>query len=156
MSVGLLRGARDVLYCWIKYTKVTQVSNERSSRVSKAAHCTVTRIDERLHQPHRMAPDQTIRGMEDKFDICNGHIWFFPIFPMDISYRFGNFRLDSLFKGWKSPTFRSFPIIFSLQRMEILEVSKISDFIPFSKDGNFRHFEFEYIVCITFSKKGNP
>ncbi len=43
------------------------------------------------------------------------------------------FRLYSLFKGWKSPTFRSFPIIFPFHRMEISNVSKISNYIPFSR-----------------------
>ncbi len=105
---------------------------------------TVIRIDGRLHQPHRMAPDQTIRVMEDKFDICDGYIWFFPKFPMEIFYRFEDFRLDSLSKGWKSPTFRSFPIIFPLQRMEILEVSKISNNNPFQR------------MEISAAQKGNP
>jgi hypothetical protein len=83
---------------------------------------TVIRIDGRIHQAHRMAPDQTIRLMENKFDIYDGYIWCFPTFPMEIfdqfevfrSYsflkdgnpqRFEDFRLYSLFKGWKSPTF---------------------------------------------------
>jgi hypothetical protein len=47
-----------------------------------------------------------------------------------------DFRLYSLLKGWKSPVCRCFPIIFPLQRMEIPDVSKISDYIPFSKGGN--------------------
>jgi hypothetical protein len=97
---------------------------------------TVTRIDGILHQPHGMAPDQTIRLMGDKFDISDGHIQFFPTFPMEIFDRFEVFRLNSLYTGWKcrrfevfrlyslytgwkSSTFRSFPIIFPLQRMEI-------------------------------------
>jgi hypothetical protein len=79
--------------------------------------------------------------MEDKFDICDGHIWFFPSFPMEIYYCFEVFRLYSLFIGWKFPTFQSLPIIFPLQRMEIPDVSKISDNISFSKDGNPQCFE---------------
>ena len=74
-----------------------------------------------LHQLHRMAPDQTIRVMGNKFDICDGYIQFFPTFPMEI------FR-----------PVRSFPIILPLHRMEIFEVSKFSDYIPFTQDGNFR------------------
>jgi hypothetical protein len=82
---------------------------------------TVTRIDGILHQPHRMAPDQTIRVMGNKFDICDGHFQFFPTFPMEIFDRFEVFRLYSLYTGWKSSTFRSFPIIFPLHRMEIFD-----------------------------------
>ncbi len=55
--------------------------------------------------------------------------------------RFEDFRLYSLFKGWKSPTFRSFPIIFPFHRMEISNISEISDYIPFSQDGNLQLFE---------------
>jgi hypothetical protein len=69
-------------------------------------YCTVTRIDGKFHQLHRMAPDQTIRVMESDFDICNGQIHFFR------HYR------------WK-----------------FLTVSKFSDYIPFPKDVNPRHFE---------------
>ncbi len=36
---------------------------------------TVARTDEKLRQPRRVAPDQTVRVMENKFDICDGHIW---------------------------------------------------------------------------------
>jgi hypothetical protein len=96
---------------------------------------TLTRIDGKFHQPHRMAPDQTIRVMESNFDICDGQIRFFPAFLMEIFDRFEVFRLYSLFKGWKSLTFRNFPIIFPFQRMEILDISKFSDYIPFSRDG---------------------
>jgi hypothetical protein len=88
-----------------------------------------------------MAPDQTIRVMESNFDICDGQIRFFPAFLMEIFDRFEVFRLYSLSKGWKSSTFRNFPIIFPFQRMEILDISKFSDYIPFPKDGNPRHFE---------------
>jgi hypothetical protein len=55
--------------------------------------------------------------------------------------RFEVFRLYSLYTGWKSSTFRSFPIIFPLHRMEILDVSKFSDYITIAKDGNRRLFE---------------
>ncbi len=54
---------------------------------------TVIRIDGKIHQPHRMAPDQTIRAMEEKFDIYEVHIWFFPTFLMEILDRFEVFRL---------------------------------------------------------------
>jgi hypothetical protein len=91
--------------------------------------------------------------MEDIFDICDGHIWFFPTFPMEISYRFEDFRLDFFSKDGNPQHNRSFPIIFPLQRMEILEISKISDYIAFSKDGNPRHFESEYTVCIPIFKE---
>ncbi len=128
---------------------------------------TVVRIDGKLHQPHRMAPDQTIRVMEKKFDICDVHIWFFPTFPMEIFDRFEVFRLYSLFKGWKfpmfrsfpilfhckgwkSPTFRRFPIIFLFQRMEIPDVLKFSDNIPSSKDGNSRCLRQEILRAIGF------
>jgi len=50
-----------------------------------------------------MAPDQTIRVMEDKLK-----------FAMEIFYRFEVLRLYSFLKGWKSPTFQSFPIIIPL------------------------------------------
>jgi hypothetical protein len=66
---------------------------------------TVTRIDGTFHQPHRMAPDQTIRVMESNFDICDGHIRFFPAFPMEIFDHFEVFRFYSLSRGWKSSTF---------------------------------------------------
>ena len=88
-----------------------------------------------------MAPDQTIRVMESNFDICDGQLRFFLAFLMEIFDRFEDFRLYSLSKGWKSSTFRNFPIIFPFQRMEILDISKFSDYIPFPKDGNPRHFE---------------
>jgi hypothetical protein len=101
----------------------------------------VTRIDGKLRQPHWVAPDQTIRVMGNKFGIVDGQIWFFPTFPMKIFDHIEFFRLYSLIKGWKSPTFRSFPIIFTFQRMEIPNVSKFSDYIHFSKDGNPRRFE---------------
>jgi hypothetical protein len=98
----------------------------------------------------RMVPDQTIRVMENKFDICDGHIQFFPTFPMEIFDRFevfryipftqdGNpqrfevFRLHFHCKGWKSPTFRRFPIIFTFQRMEIPDDSKFSAYIPYQR-----------------------
>ncbi len=73
---------------------------------------TVTRIDGKFHQPHRMVPDQTIRLMEifDRFEV---------------------FRLYSPSKGWKSSTFRNFPIKFPFQRMEILDILKFSDFSDF-------------------------
>ncbi len=101
---------------------------------------TVIRIDGWLHQLHRMAPDQTIRMMEDKLNICDGHFLpFWIIFPfqrmeiLDVSKfsdyisiaKDGNprcledFRLYSLFKGLKSPMCRCFPILLPLQRMEI-------------------------------------
>jgi len=83
---------------------------------------TVTRIDGKFHQPHRMAPDQTIRVMESNFDICDGQIRFFPAFLMEIFDRFEVFRLYSLSKGWKSSTFRNFPIIFPFQRMECFDL----------------------------------
>ncbi len=88
-----------------------------------------------------MAPDQTIRVMESNFDICDGQIRFFSAFLMEIFDRFEVFRLYSLSKGWKSSTFRNFPIIFPFQRMEILDISNFSDYIPFPKDGNSWHFE---------------
>ena len=66
-----------------------------------------------------MAPDQTIRVMESNFDICDGQLRFFLAFLMEIFDRFEDFRLYSLSKGWKSSTFRNFPIIFPFQRMEI-------------------------------------
>ena len=50
--------------------------------------------------------------------------WTFSIFS-NISD--GNFR-----------PVRSFPINLPLHRMEIFEVSKFSDYIPFTQDGNFR------------------
>ncbi len=75
------------------------------------------------HQPHRMAPDQTIRVMESNFDICDGHIRFFPAFSMEFF------------------TISKFSIIFLFQRMEILDISKFFDYIPFPKDGNPRHFK---------------
>ncbi len=62
--------------------------------------------------------------MGNKFDICDGHIQFFPTFAMK------NFR-----------PVRSFPIIFPLNRMEILDVLKFSDYISIAKDGNCRIFE---------------
>jgi hypothetical protein len=95
------------------------------------SYYTVTRIDGILHQPHRMAPDQTIRVMGNKFDICDGHFQFFPTFPMEIFDRFEVFRLYSLYTGWKSSTFRSFPIIFPLHRMEIFDRFEVfqSDFL---------------------------
>ncbi len=104
---------------------------------------TVTRIDGILHQPHRMAPDQTIRVMGNKFDICDGYIQFFPTFPMEIFYRFEVFRLYSLYTGWKSSTFRSFPIIFPLHRMEIfdrIEVFRLSSLYTAWKSSTFRSF----------------
>ncbi len=140
------------------------VPNTTHSWASSFSNYTVIRIDGRLHQPHRMAPDQTIRVMEYKFDICDGHFlpfWSFPItFPFqrmeipnvsmfsdyisiarDGNLRcFEDFRLYSLFQGWKFPMCRCFLIIFPLQRMEIPDVSKISDYIPSSKDGNPRCF----------------
>ncbi len=48
------------------------------------------------------------------------------------------FRLNFHCKGWKFPMFRSFPIKLPLQRLEIHNLSKISDYISFSKDGNPR------------------
>ncbi len=50
---------------------------------------------------------------------------------MDIFNFFQHFR-------WNFEPVRSFPIIFPLHRMEILDVSKFSDYIPFTQDGNFR------------------
>ncbi len=50
-----------------------------------------------------MAPDHTIRVMDNNFNICDGHIRFFPTFPT-----------------------------------EIFAVSKFSDSIPYSKDGNYK------------------
>jgi hypothetical protein len=67
--------------------------------------------------------DQTIRVKENNFDICDGHIWFFS----DIS-------------DVNSRLFRSFPIMFPVQRMEIPDFSEFSEYIFFSKDGNSRFF----------------
>ena len=50
---------------------------------------------------------------------------------MDIFDRFEVFRSNSLSKRWKSSTFRNFPIISPFQRMEILDISKFSVYIPF-------------------------
>ena len=50
---------------------------------------------------------------------------------MDIFNYFQHFR-------WKFSTGSKFPIIFPLHRTEILDVSKFSDYIPFTQDGNFR------------------
>ncbi len=102
---------------------------------------TVIRIDGELHHQHRMAPDQTIRVMGNKFDIWDGHIQLFPTFPMEIltgskfsdyipctqdgnPRRFEVFLLYSLYTGWKFST-----------------GSKFSDYIPFTQDGNPRCFE---------------
>jgi hypothetical protein len=62
---------------------------------------------------------------------------------------FAVFRLYSLYTGWKSSMFWSFPIIFPLHRMEILDVSKFSDNISIAKDGNRRLFkDFQlYSLC---------
>jgi hypothetical protein len=133
---------------------------------------TVIRIDGKLHQLHRMAPDQTIRVMGNKFDICDGHIRFFPTFPMEIFDRFEVFRFYSLYTGWKSSTFRSFPIIFPLHRMEIFdrfEVFRLYSLYTGWKSSMFRNFpiifplqrmeiaDFSKISdYIHFSKDGNP
>jgi hypothetical protein len=111
------------------YQKHTVLNYFYSLKYSTSQH-TVTRIDGNLHQPHRMEPDQTIRVMENNFDICDGNIRFFPAFPMEIFDRFEVFRLNSLSKGWKSSTFRNFPIMFSFHRMEI----------PCICDGHIRFF----------------
>jgi hypothetical protein len=102
---------------------------------------TVTRIDGKLHQPHRMAPDQTIRAMEKKFDICDVHIWFFPTFPMKIFDCFRSFPIIFPFQRMEIPYVSKFSDYIPLQRMEIPYISKISDYIPFSKYGNPRRFE---------------
>jgi hypothetical protein len=100
-----------------------------------------------------MAPDQTTRLKENKFDIYDGYHFrwkfltiskfsdYIPFLKDGNPQCFEDFRLYSLFKGWKSPTFRSFLIIFPFHRMEISNVSKISDYIPFLKNGNPHRFE---------------
>jgi hypothetical protein len=89
-----------------------------------------------------MAPDQTIRVMGNKVDIFEGQIQFFPTFPMEIFDRFEVFRLYSLYTGWKSSKFRSFPIIYSLYTgWKFSTDSKFSDYIPFTQDGNPRCFK---------------
>jgi hypothetical protein len=90
--------------------------------------------------------DQTIRVTENNLYICDGHIWFFPTFPMLIFNCFEVFRLCFLFKGWKSPTFRSFPIMFPFQKMEIPDFSEFSTYVSFSKDGNPQHLRWTYLV----------
>jgi hypothetical protein len=90
-----------------------------------------------------MAPDQTIRVMGNKFDICDGHIQFFPTFPMEIFDRFEVFQLICLYTGWKSSKFRSFPIIFPLHRMEIFdrfEVFRLYSLYTGWKSSTFRSF----------------
>ncbi len=125
-----------------KSRKVPKLSSwtffsKKGQRVpNNLGHVTLLQVDGKFYQPHRMAPDQTIRLVESNFDICDGHIRFFPAFPMEIFDQFEVFRLYFLSKGWKSSTFWNFPIIFPFQRMEILDISKFSDYIPFSKDGN--------------------
>jgi hypothetical protein len=101
---------------------------------------TVTRIDGKLHQPDWMAPDQTIRAMGKNlactmeiFDFfqhpCRHNFTIpkssmrFPFPRMETPNHFEIFRLDYLFQGWKLST-----------------MSKFSDEIPFSKDGNSRPF----------------
>ena len=116
---------------------------------------TVTRIDGMLHQPHRMAPDQTIRVMGDKFDIYDGHIHFFPTFPMEIFDRFEVFQLICLYTGWKSSKFRSFPIIFPLHRMEIFdrfEVFRLYSLYTGWKSSTFRRFP----IIFTFQRMEIP
>jgi hypothetical protein len=129
------------LFSYIFLKAVLGISQLYSAQYSISY--TVTRIDGILHQPHRMAPDQTIRVMGDKFDICDGHIQFFPTFPMEIFDRFEVFRLNSLYTGWKSSTFRSFPIIFPLHRMEIFdrfEVFRLYTLYTGWKSSTFRSF----------------
>jgi hypothetical protein len=111
---------------WPNFTLMTECTQENRR------YYTVIRTDGRIHQAHRMAPDQTIRLMENKFDIYDGYIRCFPTFPMEIFDHLEVFRLYSLFKGWESQTFRRFPIIFPFQRMEISNFSKFSAYIPFS------------------------
>jgi hypothetical protein len=80
--------------------------------------CTVTRIDGKLHQPHRVAQTKQ-----------SGWWKRISTFTMDIFGFFQHF--------WcKFPT-----------------VSKFSDYILFSKDGNFRLFVI--FRLISFSKDGN-
>jgi hypothetical protein len=97
-----------------------------------------------------MAPDQTIRVMGNKFDIFEGHIQFFPTFPMEIFDRFEVFQLICLYTGWKSSKFRSFPIIFPLHRMEIFdrfEVFRLYSLYTGWKSSTFRSFPILYSNC---------
>ncbi len=61
----------------------------------------------------------------------DGNLRSFEVFRLYIPFtQDGNFQ-----------PIRSFPIIFPLHRMEILDVSKFSDYISIAKDGNRRLFE---------------
>jgi hypothetical protein len=96
--------------------------------------------------------DQTIRVIENNFDICDGLIWFFPTFPVE------NFL-----------PFQSFPIIFPFQKMVIPDFLKFSDCFPFQRmkildicNGHnwfFKHFQWKLSTIRLysgFSKDGNP
>jgi hypothetical protein len=83
--------------------------------------------------------DQTIRVTDNNFDICD--VQTYLVFP-DISDV--NFRL-----------FRSFPIMFAFQRMEIPDFSEFSDYVSFSKDGNPRLFGI-FRLCFLFKGWKSP
>ncbi len=76
----------------------------------------------------------------------------FPTPALDIFYRFEDFWLYSLFKRWKRMAifgaFRHF-------RWKLLTVSKLSDYIPLSKDGVSQHFDF-FLLYILMSAQDNP
>ncbi len=102
---------------------------------------TVIRIDSKLHKPHWVAQDQTIRVLENKFEtfsmdmFCISDIfWLISKFPDYVPcLKDGNFRCFkvflsySLFKRWDSLTFWRFPIIFPFQRMKVTIVYSIKD-----------------------------
>jgi hypothetical protein len=88
-----------------------------------ASTCTVTRIDGKLHQPDRMAPDQTIRAMGNN-----------SAFTIEI---LGFYQRPC----WHNFIIPKSSMRFPFPKMKTPDISKFSDEIPFSKDGNSRPFQ---------------
>ncbi len=98
---------------------------------------TVTRIDGKLHQTDRMAPDQTIRAMRNNL-----------AFTMEI---FGFFQRPC----WHNFTIPKSSMRFPFPRMKTPDISKFSAEIPFSKDGNSRLFR-NFPMRFTFPTMETP
>jgi hypothetical protein len=95
--------------------------NTHNAKHYQQSNYTVTRIDGKLHLPLWMALDQTIRVMDNNFNICDGHIRFFPSFLMEI-FTISKFFYSIFFS--KDGNFRRFEIfrLCSFSRMEILDI----------------------------------
>jgi hypothetical protein len=142
--------AKTILkYMKLFYIEYLQTSNCAAEVVFwlHSREYTVTRIDGKLHQPHRVPRTKQVGWWKIILTFAMDIFGFFQHFRCKFSTvsKFSDyvsfskdghprlfviFRLCFLLKGWKAPTFRNFPIVFPFQRMEIPNIC----------DGHFRFF----------------